>query len=73
MILGRYSFMRDGGDRANIFADHTRDVAGRVHRNGIKIADEIDRLWANRHARATIDTGVPANLKKNGFIFCHKN
>jgi len=62
-ILLRRS-VRDGIRRANILAEQASYVAGFIDGNGIKIADKRDGLWADRHASATLQAGIPADLKK---------
>jgi len=63
--------MKNRAYRTNIFAHHTRNIARRIHCNGIKIADKIHRLRANCYTRATMNTGIPANVKDNRFVFTH--
>lgn len=61
--------MKNSTHRTNIFAYHTGNIARRVHRNRIKIADEIYGLRAHRHTRTAMNTGIPANVKDNRFVF----
>lgn len=55
--------MGDGFDRANEFAGHTGDIAGRIGCDGIERTDEASRLWANGYAGTAADAGVPIDLK----------
>lgn len=57
--------------RANFFAKHTGNIAGCVYCNGIEAACKASRLRTNSHTSATLNAGVPANIKNNSFFCTH--
>jgi len=63
--------MRDGTDRADFFASHAGNVAGRVDGDGIERADKAGLLRTYRHAGAAIDAGIPADMELDDFSFSH--
>jgi hypothetical protein len=55
--------MINGGDRANIFAEHAGDITGPIHGDSVKGADKGLRLWTNGHAGTAVYAGIPANIE----------
>jgi hypothetical protein len=63
--------MRNRTYRANIFANQTSNNTRCIHRNGIKGADETSIVRTDGYASATIDAGIPTDLKNDGGAFTH--
>ncbi len=66
-----YQGVGDGSDRANVFTDHTRNIAGPADGYGIEIADKTRFFGANGHAGPAVDTGIPTYLKDYRLLMGH--
>jgi len=63
--------MRDGTHWANRFTGHASNVAWRVYSNSVEGRDEARFMRTNSYTSATMDAGVPPDLKNNWFLFRH--
>lgn len=63
--------MRDRADRANGFAMHTGNIAGRIYGNGVKSTDKACFLRAYSYTGPAFDAGIPPYIKNYSLFWFH--